>query len=66
MRPRAVFMGTPAFAVPCLEALLRVADVTLVVSQPDRPQGRGLALAKSPVKQLAEARGIHVFQPERA
>jgi methionyl-tRNA formyltransferase len=66
MRPRAVFMGTPAFAVPCLEALSRVADVVLVVTQPDKPQGRGLALAESPVKQLATQRGFPVFQPERA
>jgi methionyl-tRNA formyltransferase len=66
MKPRAVFMGTPAFAVPCLEALCEVADVALVISQPDKPQGRGLAVAASPVKQLAEQRGIPVFQPERA
>jgi methionyl-tRNA formyltransferase len=66
MRPRAVFMGTPAFAVPCLEALTRVADVVLAVTQPDKPQGRGLALAPSPIKVLAEQRGIPVFQPERA
>jgi methionyl-tRNA formyltransferase len=59
-------MGTPAFAVPCLEALSRVADVVLVVTQPDKPQGRGLALTESPVKQLAVERGFPVFQPERA
>lgn len=59
-------MGTPAFAVPCLQALLEVADVPLVVTQPDRPQGRGMALAKPPVKVLAEARGLRVIQPEKA
>jgi methionyl-tRNA formyltransferase len=66
MKPRAVFMGTPAFAVPCLDALCDVAEVALVVSQPDKPQGRGLELAASPVKQFASQRGIPVFQPERA
>jgi methionyl-tRNA formyltransferase len=66
MRARAVFMGTPAFAVPCLEALCDVADVPLVITQPDKPQGRGLAVVASPVKQCAEQRGIRVFQPERA
>lgn len=66
MRPRAAFMGTPAFAVPCLEALLEVADVPLVVTQPDKPQGRGLGLAPSPVKLLAEQRGLPVFQPDKA
>lgn len=66
MRPRAVFMGTPAFAVPCLRALHQVADVRLVVTQPDKPQGRGLALAASPVKQLAEELGIPVAQPAKA
>jgi methionyl-tRNA formyltransferase len=66
MKPRAAFMGTPEFAVPCLAALLEVADVALVVTQPDKPQGRGLALAPPPVKQLALERGIEVFQPLKA
>lgn len=66
MKPRAAFMGTPAFAVPCLEALCEFADVALVVTQPDKPQGRGLQLTASPVKQFAEARGIPVAQPTRA
>ncbi len=65
MKPRAAFMGTPAFAVPCLEALLDVADVRLVVTQPDKPQGRGLLLAPPPVKVLAASRGLRVFQPPR-
>ncbi len=56
-------MGTPAFAVPCLEALFDVAEVVLVVTQPDKPQGRGLTLTPPPVKVLAEARGVHVIQP---
>lgn len=63
---RAAFLGTPEFAVPCLEALLEVAEVPLVITQPDKPQGRGLALAAPPVKQFAEARGIEVLQPPKA
>jgi methionyl-tRNA formyltransferase len=59
-------MGTPAFAVPCLAALCEVADVVLVVTQPDKPQGRGLALAPPPVKQFAAERGIPVIQPLKA
>lgn len=59
-------MGTPAFAVPSLEALTDVADVVLVVTQPDKPQGRGLALAPSPVKQCAEQHGFPVIQPDTA
>ena len=59
-----LFAGTPEFAARCLEGLLgsrhRVAGV---MTQPDRPAGRGLALAPSPVKRLAAARGIQVVQP---
>lgn len=54
------------FAVPCLEALIRERfDMQLVVSQPDRPKGRGLELAPTPVKQVALAHGTPVAQPER-
>ncbi len=61
-----VFCGTPTFAVPCLEALIRERhDVRLVVSQPDRPKGRGLELIPTPVKQVALAHGIAVTQPEK-
>jgi len=63
VKPRAAFMGTPAFAVPCLEALFDVAEVVLVVTQPDKPQGRGLTLTPPPVKVLAESRGVRVIQP---
>jgi methionyl-tRNA formyltransferase len=63
--PRAVFFGTPAFAVPCLEALFDVAEVVLVVSQPDRRAGRGMKLVAPPVKELARARGVEVIQPLR-
>jgi methionyl-tRNA formyltransferase len=66
MRPRAAFMGTPAFAVPCLRALCEVAEVPLVITQPDKPQGRGLALAPTPVKQFALERDIPVLQPAKA
>jgi methionyl-tRNA formyltransferase len=59
-------MGTPAFAVPCLRALCEVADVALVITQPDKPQGRGLALQPPPVKQFADERGIRVLQPQKA
>ena len=61
--PRAIFFGTPDFAVPCLRALCDVARVELVVTQPDRPSGRGMKLAPPPVKVLAEERGIAVIQP---
>jgi methionyl-tRNA formyltransferase len=62
-----VFMGTPAFAVPSLERLLASPHVVLaVVTQPDRPQGRGRQIAYSPVKQLAMAHGLPILQPRRA
>jgi methionyl-tRNA formyltransferase len=64
-RPRAIFFGTPEFAVPCLEAACGLVDVTLVITQPDRPAGRGLKLAVPPVKRLAQARGIEVIQPTK-
>lgn len=59
-----VFMGTPDFAVPCLEALLREGyPVSGAFSQPDRPKGRGMNLLPPPVKELALAHDIPVFQP---
>jgi methionyl-tRNA formyltransferase len=64
--PRLVFFGTPDFAVPSLSALLDCgAPVQLVVTQPDRPSGRGKKLNTPPVKQLAIERSIPVFQPTR-
>ena len=61
---RIVFAGTPDFAVPALEALVAAGhDVAAVLTQPDRPAGRGLAAAASPVKQAAVRRGIPVLQP---
>lgn len=59
-----VFMGTPDFAVPCLQALLdHPYEVAGVFTQPDKPKGRGYQLTPPPVKELAVSRGIPVFQP---
>lgn len=62
---RAVFMGTPQFAVPCLDALVEIADVSAVVCQPDKPRGRGLELAPPPVKARALELGLDVHQPTK-
>ena len=63
---RVVFMGTPAFAVPSLEALANSDhEVVGVVTQPDRPKGRGQAVVPCPVKELALAKGLPVSQPEK-
>jgi methionyl-tRNA formyltransferase len=63
---RIVYFGTPEFAIPPLRALIASAhDVVAVVSQPDRPRGRGHHLAATPTRQLALARGIPVLQPEK-
>jgi methionyl-tRNA formyltransferase len=63
---RIVFFGTPAFAVPTLERLLDSRHhVVAVVTQPDRPRGRGQRVSDAPVKALAVSRGIVVLQPER-
>ncbi len=60
---RVVFMGTPEFAVPPLRALLDHHDVALVVSQPDRPAGRGMSLRRSPAAELAESAGVDLELP---
>jgi methionyl-tRNA formyltransferase len=60
-----VFMGTPDFAVPTLNALIQHHQVLGVVTQPDRPAGRGGQIQLSPIKQLALAHNIPVFQPEK-
>lgn len=67
MALRIVFCGTPAFAVPSLQHLLKEPDfeVVGVVTQPDRPRGRGQELHSSPVKDAAAAAGIPVYQPEK-
>jgi methionyl-tRNA formyltransferase len=60
---RVVFMGSPEFAVPCLEALLRTEQVVAVVTQPDKPAGRGQKLVPPAVKLVAERAGVRVMQP---
>ncbi len=63
---RVVFMGTPAFAVPSLQALLDAGyPVVGAFTQPDRPAGRGRKLIACPVKACAERAGVPVFQFER-
>lgn len=60
---RIVFMGTPDFAVPSLQALIETQNVVGVVTQPDRPAGRGKQLRPSPVKVAALEAGLPIFQP---
>ena len=61
-----IFMGTPDFAVGTLEALVKAGhEITLVVSQPDRPKGRGHELVPTPVKAAALAHKLPVYQPAR-
>jgi methionyl-tRNA formyltransferase len=63
---RIVFMGTPEFAVPSLEALLKSDDrVVGIVTQPDRPRGRGQRLSPSPVKVIAQRQNIPLLQPTK-
>jgi methionyl-tRNA formyltransferase len=62
---RVVFLGTPEFAVPSLQALAAHHQVIAVYTQPDRPKGRGNPLAESPVKTAAKELGIAILQPER-
>ena len=62
---KVVFMGTPDFAVPTLQALIDHYAVIGVVTQPDRPAGRGGRVQMSPIKELALKHNIPVFQPEK-
>ena len=64
-RLRVVYLGTPEFAVPSLQALLDETDVLAVITQPDRPKGRGRQVASPPVAEVAEANGVPVLQPAR-
>ena len=65
-RPKVVFAGTPEFAVPCLRVLLSGEwDVSAVLTQPDRPAGRGRRLVQSAVKREALSHGLEVRQPTR-
>lgn len=63
---KVLFFGTPDFSVPTLEALINAAEIEVgcVITQPDRPQGRGQTLTPSPVKKVAIAHNIPVLQPE--
>ena len=64
---RTVFFGTPSWAVPSLESLLASDfEVAAVVTNPDRPSGRGMALRPSPVKERALSAGLEVLQPQKA
>ncbi len=61
-----VFMGTPEFAIPSLDMLLKEGyDVAAVVTQPDKPKGRGNKMSPPPVKEYAMEHGIEVLQPEK-
>jgi methionyl-tRNA formyltransferase len=62
---RVVFMGSPEFAVPSLKRLAEIARLVGVVTQPDRPAGRGRVMTPPPIKILAEQMGIPVIQPEK-
>ncbi len=64
---RLVFCGTPAFAVPSLERLIAEPEfeIQAVVTQPDRPRGRGLETAPSPVKRAAQAAALPLYQPAK-
>ena len=63
---RLIFAGTPEFAAQALAALIAAGhDIPLVLTQPDRPAGRGMKLKASPVKALALEQGLHIEQPER-
>ena len=62
---RAIFFGSPAFAVPCLDSLHEVAEVVMVISQPDRPAGRGMSLKPPAVKSRALELGLPVMQPKK-
>ena len=63
---RIVFMGTPDFAIPTFQMLIDQYDVVLAVTKPDKPKGRGGAIAMPPVKELALKHNIPVYQPENA
>ena len=63
---KAIFMGTPDFAVPILRALTEYCEVQAVVTRPDAPKGRGHNLRYSPVKEAADGYGIPLLQPNRA
>lgn len=62
---RIIYAGTPEFAVPALQALIDAGhEIVMVLTQPDRPAGRGMQLKASPIKQLALSHQLPIFQPE--
>lgn len=64
MAERVVFMGTPEFGVPSLQALIKAGyEIVGIYTQPDRPSGRGRGVVESPVKQVAREHGLPIFQP---
>jgi len=65
MRNRIIFMGSPEFSIPSLQKMIDQQNVVGVVTQPDRPSGRGKIMTSPPVKQLALSYGIPVIQPEK-
>jgi methionyl-tRNA formyltransferase len=65
MKLRAVFMGTSPFALPTLRSLANSEEVIAVITQPDRPRGRGQEVTPPPAKEFAEGLGLQVLQPER-
>ncbi|MEE3342858.1 MAG: methionyl-tRNA formyltransferase [Bacilli bacterium] len=65
MKPRIIFMGTPSFAVPILEALIDNYNVVMVVCQPDRKKNRKGKLEIPPIKEVALKHNISIFQPEK-
>ena len=62
---KTIFLGTPEVSVPFLEILHKFTDVALVVTQPDRPRGRGMTVSPCPVKERAQALGLPVLSPEK-
>ena len=62
---RIIFMGTPEFALPCLRALIESNEIVCVVTQPDKPKGRGHKLQPPPIKIFAEENNLHVIQPPK-
>ncbi|RPI82403.1 MAG: methionyl-tRNA formyltransferase [Chloroflexi bacterium] len=65
MNERIVFMGSPEFSIPSLRALVEKYEIVGVVTQPDRPAGRGRAMTPPPIKLLAKELGLDIIQPRR-
>ena len=62
---RVIFMGTPEFAVPSLKMLYETQEIVCVVTQPDKPKGRGQKLQASPVKIFATEKNLPILQPQK-